>query len=60
MWPATVSHRIDMSSPLYGFTPEQLADSHMEVISLIEPSIFASVFTGLVRQYLQNETINFL
>ena len=32
MWPTTVSHRIDVSSPLYGFSPEQLADSKMEVI----------------------------
>ena len=48
MWPTTVSHRIDVSSPLYGFSPEQLADSKMEVIDSIEPSIFA----GLIHQYL--------
>ena len=48
MWPTTVSHRIDVSSPLYGFSPEQLADSKMEVVDSIEPSIFA----GLIHQYL--------
>ena len=32
MWPTTISHRIDISSPLYGFSSEQLADSRVEVI----------------------------
>ena len=45
MWPTTVSHRIDVSSPLYGFSPEQLADSRVEVIDLIEfAPVFASAF----------------
>ena len=31
MWPITVSHKIDVSSPLYDFGPQQLADGMMEV-----------------------------
>ena len=48
MWPTTVSHRIDVSSPLYGFSPEQLADSRVEVIDLIEfAPVFASAFVSV-------------
>ena len=32
MWPTTISHRIDVSSPLYGFSDEQLTDGRVEVI----------------------------
>ena len=32
MWPTTISHRIDISSPLYGFSSEQQADARVEVI----------------------------
>ena len=32
MWATTISHRIDASSPLYSFSPEQLTDARVEVI----------------------------
>ena len=35
MWPITVSHKIDVSSPLYDFGPQQLADGMMEVKMIV-------------------------
>jgi len=57
MWPATVSHRIDMSSPLYGFTPEQLADSHMEVIVNVVGEHGSGASIDSRTSYIGNEIV---
>ena len=36
MWPTTISHRIDVNSPLYGLSSEQLDDGRVEVICWIK------------------------
>ena len=36
MWPTTISHRIDVNSPLYGLSSEQLDDARVEVICWIK------------------------
>ncbi|ESP00037.1 hypothetical protein LOTGIDRAFT_158264 [Lottia gigantea] len=38
-WPATIIHRINESSPLFGISPEILKDSDFEIVILLEGGI---------------------
>lgn len=58
MWPVTVVHRIDSTSPLWDLCPAQLLTDHFEIIVILEGTVESTGMSTQVRtSYVPSEIV---